>query len=217
MTRHEDSRQKSNLAQSRADCQAHSEIGSAQLSQTIRLRSTNDLIDVSKSRQRRDQMILNIAEVQKQIAVREDRVLIGRLAALHKSIQNVNLAMETADDVCYLLAKNVDLWYQGLGIIDAGDEYLVLNCFGFTLCIAGIWLEAVYDVVSVEDTFRLNMWSRRGIQIWNIHHCIAYPVTSQDRGIMHLANPFSRPTHMAAAARRKGDDAILEDENEQRS
>ena len=69
MTGHKDSRQKSNFTQTRVDRQTQPEISSTQLSQTIRLRPPDDLINMSKRRQRRNKMILDITEVEEEVSV----------------------------------------------------------------------------------------------------------------------------------------------------
>jgi hypothetical protein len=65
--------------------------------------------------------------------------------------------MKTADDVCDLFAQDINLRDESLCVVNAGDENLVLNCFGFVLCIAGERLEAIDDVISVKLLARLNI------------------------------------------------------------
>lgn len=76
-------------------------------------------------------------------------MFIGCLAALDEAVQHVDLAVETADDVGDFLAEDVDLRDEFLHVVDAGDEDLVFDGFGFGLDGAGEWFETVDDVVSV--------------------------------------------------------------------
>lgn len=75
-------------------------------------------------------------------------MLIGRLAALYESVQHIDLAVETADNVSNLLPEDVDLRNKSMCVVDTADEHLILNCFGLALRIPDKWLEAVDDIVS---------------------------------------------------------------------
>jgi hypothetical protein len=56
--------------------------------------------------------------------------------------------VEAADDVGDSLAEKVNLWDEFFCVVDAGDEDLVFNCFGFLFCGPGEGLEAVDYVVA---------------------------------------------------------------------
>ena len=148
MTRHKNRRKHSNLTHSRIDSQTDPQIRGTQLRQTVRLRPTNNLVNVSQSRQRCHQVILHIAQVKQETSVREDWVFIGRLAAFHEAVEHVDFAMQAADDVGDSFAENVDLGYELFDVIDAGDENLILDGFGFGFSGASEGFEAVDDVVA---------------------------------------------------------------------
>lgn len=76
-------------------------------------------------------------------------MLIGRLAALHESVQHVDLAVEAADYVSDFFPEDVDLRDKSLSVIDATNEHLILDCFGLALRVPDKWLEAVDYVVSI--------------------------------------------------------------------
>ena len=77
MTRHENGSQEGNLTQPGINSQTKTQIGSAQLCQTVCLGPTDDLINVSESRQCRDEMVLHVTEVEEEISIRENGVLVG--------------------------------------------------------------------------------------------------------------------------------------------
>jgi hypothetical protein len=56
--------------------------------------------------------------------------------------------VEASDDVSDFLAEDVDLWDEFFHIVDAGDEDLVFDGFGFGLGGSGEGLETVDDVVT---------------------------------------------------------------------
>jgi hypothetical protein len=56
--------------------------------------------------------------------------------------------VEAADDVGDPLAEKVDLWDEFFCVVNAGDEDLVFDCFGFLFCCPGEGLEAVDYVVA---------------------------------------------------------------------
>ena len=58
--------------------------------------------------------------------------------------------MKTANDMCDFLPQDVDLRDQLLGIVDTGNEDLILDGFGLSLCVAGEGFEAINDVITVK-------------------------------------------------------------------
>lgn len=76
MAWYKDCCQQRHLTQTGVNCQTQSQVGSAQLSQAIRLRPTDDLINVAQCRQSRDKMILDITKVHKKVTTGEDRMFI---------------------------------------------------------------------------------------------------------------------------------------------
>lgn len=93
-------------------------------------------------------MVLNIAEIEKQLTVWKDRILIRSLTAFHVTAQGIVIAIQAAGDVGDSLAEDVDLWDERFGVVDAYGEYLVLDRLGLALCGPGKWLEAINNVVS---------------------------------------------------------------------
>lgn len=150
MTRNEDRREHGNLAQGRIDSKADAQIGRAKLRETICLRPPDNLVDVRQRRQRRDEVVLHIAEVEQEVAAGKHRVFVRGLATLHEAVQHIDLAVETPHDMGDPLAEDIDPRDELLDVVDAGNEDLVFDCFGLSLGGAGERLEAVDDVISAS-------------------------------------------------------------------
>lgn len=148
MTRHKNRRQHSNLPYSRIYGQTDPQIRGTQLRQTVRLGSTNNLVNMRQSRQRRHQVVLYIAQVEQETPILEDWVFIRHLAAFHEAFEHVDFAVQAANDVGDLFAKNVNLEDELFDVVDAGDEDLILDGLGFGFSGAGEGFEPVDDVVT---------------------------------------------------------------------
>ena len=109
MQRHEDRRQHRNPTHHGGDIITQPQIRRTQLRQTIRLRSTDDLVEMRQVRHGGDQVVLHVAEVEEQIfAIRKRGVFVFCLAAFDEAVQHVDFAAQGADQVGDFLAEGVD-------------------------------------------------------------------------------------------------------------
>lgn len=130
MQRHKDRREDGHLAQARVESRAQPHVMHTRLREEIRLQSAGDFVEMGEFREDRDEVVLDVAEVDDQIASREGRVPPFRLAALHEPVQHVGFAGERVREVVDAFAGVVDLQHQGRHVVVACDVDLVLDCFG---------------------------------------------------------------------------------------
>lgn len=105
-------------------------------------------------------MVLDVAEVQDELASREDRVFAGCFAAFHEAVEHVELSIEAADDISDLLAQFTNTRNEGLDVINARDEDLVFDGFYLVLSRFRQRLETVDNVISVYLLLAVNSTSR---------------------------------------------------------
>lgn len=80
----------------------------ARLREEIRLQPTCDFVEVREFGEDGDEVVLDVAEVDDEIAGREGRVPAFCLAALDEAVQHVGFAGEGVREVVYPLAEVVD-------------------------------------------------------------------------------------------------------------
>ena len=94
-------------------------------------------------------MVLHVTEVHEEIALGEYRVFVFCFAALNEAVEHVAFSAEAVYEVGDFLAEAVDSRDEEFGVVDAGDEDLVFDCFGFEGGGSHEGFEAVDYVVAV--------------------------------------------------------------------
>lgn len=79
------------------------------------------------------QVVLDVAEVHKQVAFWEYGAFILCFAAFNECIEDIMLSIGTTDQLSDLLAKAVDPRDEQLEVVGSSDEYQVFDGFGLPL------------------------------------------------------------------------------------
>ncbi|TKW56275.1 hypothetical protein CTA1_11941 [Colletotrichum tanaceti] len=110
---------------------AHVDVVDGELGEVVAVGAREHGVEVHQAVHHGDGVVLDVAEVQRDVHVRRDLVVLG--APLGEGPEHVGLAAEQAHEAHDVLARVADGAEEGLVVLDAGDEDLVLDGVGLVL------------------------------------------------------------------------------------
>lgn len=169
--RDQDRRDKSNLTKNLVDMVSKNEIGNVQLGKVIRMRAAEHFLEMRQVRHHGHDVILNITEIQADIAARCNGVLL--VAAFREAADDVCFAAKQPHERHDFFPETADAREEGFEVIDSGDEDVVFYGFGFKFDVADDRAETINDVItrklSVNFSFRLTY----NFFVWGSAHIMA--------------------------------------------
>lgn len=125
-----------------------------QLSEVVGVGPREHLLHVAQVRHHRDNVVLDVAQIQSNVSARSDGILL--VASFGESLDNIGLATKEAHHVEHALAALANQAEQCNVIVISNDEHLVFDALGLVLSLADDGLEGIDNVIDhgVADVVR---------------------------------------------------------------
>lgn len=208
--RHQNGRQECDLAQHTIGVGTLLDVVDRELREVVAVGSGQYLLEMAQVGNHCDDVILDVTQIHADIHARGHLVVL--VATLGKATENIGLATQQTHESKAILARPANTAQEGVGIILACHEDLVLNGIGLKLKLADDGGEGVHNVIAVECQFGFFPGEVRSSEEYS-HQGIANPVAAQRNVVLQKRDPPAHVGGMGAGLEAETESTLAEHDN----